>query len=135
MHHCERGLTVCSVAGFAGGVDVGVCCSTYSHVRVPESDIAGVLACHVDLDNDGTWSYIGDCEANVLDLGDADVAGVADLHDSIGIVGVTKGAADARYHGPSFSNNASSGWDKEGGLDDIDTVREVGELTIGGVGS
>ncbi len=125
MRHCEGSFAVCRVTGAAGGIDVGVRCAADGHMRVPDPNIARVGAGHVHLQDDGTRRDVGDCKAHILDLRDTDIAGVADLYDGLGVVGVAEKAADARYHGPSLSDNASPGGDKECRLDDINAVRDV----------
>ena len=133
MYHCESGLTVCCIAGAAGGIDVGVRCAAHSYVRVPDSDIARFRASHIYLQDDSTRRDISDGKSHILNLGYADIACVADLYDRLWVVRVTESAADARYHGPGFSHDASSGWDQESGLDNIDAVRKVGDLAVGSV--
>ena len=135
MYHCESSFTVCCIAGAAGGVDVCVRRSTYTHMRVPDSNIARIGASHIHLQDDSTRRDISDCKAHVLNLGNIDIAGVADLYDRLWIAGVAKRTADPRYHGPGFSNNASSGWDEYCGFDNVNAVREVGDLGIGSINS
>ena len=135
MYHCESSLTVCCIAGAAGGVDVGIRCTAYSHVRVPDSNIARIGASHIHLQNDSTRRDVSDCKAHILNLGNTDIACVADLDNGLWVVGVAESAADARYHGPGFSDNAGSGWDEECGFDNVNAVREVRDFAIGGIGS
>ncbi len=135
MDHCERGHAVCRVGVAAGDVDVRVGCAADRDVRIPDAHVALLGACHVYLQDDGTGRDVSDCEAHVLDLGDADIAGVADLYDGLWVVGVAKGAADARYDGPGFSDDAGPWRNKQGGLYDVHAIREVGDFAVGGVGS
>ena len=103
-------------------------------MRVPKAHIALFRARHVDLQYDGTRRDIRDREADVLDLRDADVARVTDLHDGLWVVGVAEIAADAGDDGPGFADDAGAWGDEEGGFDDVDAVGEVGDFAVGGVG-
>ena len=133
MHHCEGGLAACSVGAAAGDVDVCVGGAADGDVGIPEADVAGLGACHVDLQDDGAQRDVGDCEAHVLDLGDADVAGFADLDDGRGVVGVAEEATDAGDDGPGFADNASSWRDEESGFHDVNAVGEIGDFAVGSV--
>ena len=68
-------------------------------------------------------------------MGNADVTSIADLYDRLWVVGIAKSAADTRYDGPGLSDNASSRWNKQSGLDNVNAIREVGDFAVGGVGS
>ena len=134
MHHCESSFAVGCVAGFAGRVDGSVRRAAYGHVRVPDPNVAGFGAGQVHLHDDSTGGNVGDCKAHILDLRNTNVTGVADLDDGLWIVGVTEGGADAGYYRPGFSDNASSGRDKECGFDNVYAIREVSDLAVGSVG-
>lgn len=135
MDHCESGFAVCCVAGAACGVDIGVGCTAYRDMRVPDSNIARMDASHIHLQDDSAGRDISDSKAHVLDLDNTNIASVTDPDHGLWIVSVAEIAADARYHGPSFSDNASSRRDKERRFRDVDTVRKVGDLAISSVGS
>ena len=89
----------------------------------------------MNLQNDSTRRDISDCKAHILDLGNTDIARIAHLYDGLWIAGVAERTADARYHGPDFSDNTSSGWDEERGFDNVNAVREVGDFAIDSIGS
>ena len=135
MDHCERGHAVCRVGVAAGDVDVRVGCAADRDVRIPNAHVALLGAGHVDLQDDGTGRDVGNCEAHILDLGNANVAGVADLYDRLWIVGVAESATDAGYDGPGFSDYAGPWRNKQGGLYDVHAIGEVGDFAVGGVSS
>ena len=133
MDHSEGGHAGSGIRAAAGDVDVGVGRATDCDVGVPDADVAGLGACHVDLQDDGARRDISDCEAHVLDLGDADVTGVADLDDGFGVVGVAESGTDTGYDGPGFPDDAGSSRDEESGFDNVNAVREVRDFAISGV--
>ena len=134
MHHRERSLAIRRIGPLARDIDVRIRRPADRDMRVPERHVALFRARHVDLQDDGAGRDIRDGEADVLDLRDADVAGVADLHDGLWVVGVTEVGADARDDGPGFADDAGAWGDEEGGFDDVDAVGEVGDFAVGGVG-
>lgn len=112
MHHCESGQAVRCIGAFAGSVDVCIGSTSNCDVRIPNTHITWASTSHIHLQNNGTRRDIGDCKAHVLNLGNTDIASIADLHDGVWVGAVAKMAADAGYHGPSFSDDAGSPRDK-----------------------
>ena len=135
MHHCECGFAIRCIGAVAGGVDFCVSGTADSDVRVPDAHVAWFRARHVHLQDDSARRDISHCKAHVLDLGNADIAGIADLYNGLRIVGIAEIATDTRDHGPGFSDNASSRRDKESGLDNVNAVREVRDFAVGSIGS
>ena len=134
MDHRERSLAIRRIGPITHDVDVRVRRPADRDVRVPKRHVALFGAGHVDLQYDSARRDVRDREADVLDLRDADVAGIADLYDGLGVVGVAEVGAEAGDDGPGFSDDAGAGGDEEGGFDNVDAVGEVGDFAIGGVG-
>ena len=134
MHHRERSLAIRRIGPLTRDVDIGIRRPADRDVRVPKGHVALFGAGHIDLQDDGAGRDIRDREADVLDLCDTDVAGITDLYDGLGVVGVAEIAADAGDDGPGFSDDAGTGGDEEGGFDNVDAVGEVGDFAVGGVG-
>ena len=134
MHHRERSLAIRRIGPFTRDVDVRVRRPADRDVRVPKGHVALFGAGHVDLQDDGAGRDIRYREADVLNLRDADVAGITDLYDGLRVTGVAEIAADARDDGPGFSDDAGAGGDEEGRFEDVDAIGEVGDFAVGGVG-
>lgn len=94
VQHEEGGHAAGRVAAAGGGgFDEGVGGPADPEVRVPESDVARVGASDVNFDEDAAGEDVGDGEDHVGELGDADVAVVADFDHGERGVGVLEVAA------------------------------------------
>lgn len=97
MNHSECSKAGCCVWTTTGDIDIRVCCSPNCDMGIPETDIARLRACHVDLKNYSAGSDVCHCKAHVLDLCDACFARSADHDDRSRIIPVAKGAANTCF--------------------------------------
>ena len=97
MDHGESGQTSCCVRTAAGDIDVRISHSADRDMGVPETDVTGFGACHVDLKDNCARGNVCDGETNVLDLCYAGLSRLTNHNDGSRIVLVPKKAADSFF--------------------------------------
>lgn len=116
-------------------VDGRVTGATNGIERVENSDITGVVAGHVDSEQNGTGERLVDGESDVLDVCDTLLAGSAADLDNRSRVGLgRKGTARSGNGRPGLTVQLSSGRDGDGRRDNVDTEGQVGNLALAGGG-
>jgi len=102
---------------------------------VPDGDVPGGRSRGVELGDDCTWEDFRDREAHVLNVDCADIVGVSDLDDGlgVGVVGVVgEEGASTGDGGPGFADDAGVERDEECGFDAVFAEGEVGDFVVGG---
>lgn len=113
--------------------DLGPDRAAHAEVAVPEANVAGLLACRIDLHQHRARQDVGHGEDKVGHLHHALVAGLgSDLQHRARLLGVGELGARGRQLRPRLADEPAARGDDDGVGQEIDALREEDELAGGG---